>query len=111
MRTLNKKRRLLDFLEVNLAEYHFHRRAAADLDAAVAGLGELDLEVHFEVLVLLLAAQEGVELDAVRRGGADDGMILDAPKLIEQAFEPVKVLAVEEMILIAGLYGREGKHD
>ncbi len=84
---------------------------AANLDAAVAGLGHLDLERHFEVLVLFLAAQEGVELETLLGTGADDGAVLHAPELIDQSFKAGQILAVEEGVVVAGMGGGQGKTD
>src|SRR5262249_11807554 len=70
---------------------------AADLHAAVAlALLEPDLELHLEVLVRLLAAQERVELQPVRRG-ADEGAVLVAPVL--EPFPPAQVLGEERRVL------------
>src|SRR5262249_4809740 len=70
--------------------------AAADLHAAVPlAVLEADLERQLEVLVLLLAAQEGVVVGVAGRV-ADDGAVLDAP-VLHQALPAFEVLAVEEV--------------
>src|SRR5439155_21748084 len=69
---------------------------AADLHAAVAlAVLEADLKGQFKVLVFLLAAQEGVELQTFGRRRADEGAVLYAPVFI-QSFPAFQVLAVEE---------------
>src|SRR5262249_24789575 len=55
---------------------------------------EANLETELEILVLLLAAKEGVEARVFFRQ-ADDGTVLDAPEL-HQAFKAFEVFAVEE---------------
>ena len=72
---------------------------AADLHAAVAfAVLEADLEGQLEILVLLLAAQERVELQALGRRRADKGALLDAP-VFQESFPAVEVLAVKEFAL------------
>src|SRR5205807_421212 len=72
---------------------------AANLHAAVAlSVLETDLKRQLEVLVLLLAAQEGVELQTLGRGGADDRSILDAP-VFHEPFPAFEILAVIEITL------------
>src|SRR5262249_56787509 len=67
----------------------------ADLHAAVGGRPlEPHLELQLEIAVRALAAQEGVELQALRRG-ADDGPVLDAP-VLHEAIPAGQVFAVEE---------------
>src|SRR5205823_11948947 len=73
---------------------------AADLHAAVALAAlEPDLERQLEVAVLLLAAQERIEVDALA-GVADDGAVVHLP-VFHQALEAVGVLAVEELAGLA----------
>src|SRR5262249_20945942 len=84
---------------------------AANLHAAVAGFArsELDLKLQLKILVLLLAAQKRVEFDPLGRRRTDDGAVLDAPELIDQAFPAGQILAVEELLVAAGLCRRKGE--
>src|SRR5262245_59590904 len=80
---------------------------AADLHAAVSfAFFEPDLEFQLEVLVFLVTAQKGVELEPVRRG-ADNGPFLDLPVL--QAFPAVEVSAVEK-VAVRGTRGHAESH-
>src|SRR5262245_49523170 len=80
---------------------------AADLHAAVGALGHLHLEDELEVLVLLLRAEEGVELEALG-GGADDVALRHRPVLVDQALPAIEILAVEK---VAGFLAAERGRD
>src|SRR5262249_28291752 len=69
--------------------------------------GQLDLELQFEVSVLLLAAQEGIEIVPIGESGPNNGLVLDGPELIGEPFPAGEVLAVEELLrLIRFLFFR-----
>src|SRR5262249_45284194 len=68
------------------------------------------LELQLEVPVLLLAAQEGVEFEPARVGGADQGAVLDRP-VLGQPLPALQVLAVEELGLAAAVGAAGGPQD